>query len=167
MCGIFGGIGISVKEAKQAINLIKRGDDGITVKEVGNEVVVAARRHLVKKSGNDLSNFSDQPYFSDNKKIFLIFNGEFYNFAEYKNTLKKEKINFRSIGDTEVFLKLYEKYGIKFVYDKKIDSLFAIAIFDSIKNKIFILRDWPGRIPLYFYKDEKKRGLINIVRNRD
>ncbi|MAV76786.1 MAG: hypothetical protein CMG02_00340 [Candidatus Marinimicrobia bacterium] len=172
MCGIFGGIGISVKEAKQAINLIKRGDDGITVKELGNEVVFAARRHLVKKSGNDLSNFSDQPYFSDNKKIFLIFNGEFYNFAEYKNTLKKEKINFRSIGDTEVFLKLYEKYGIKFVYDKKIDSLFAIAIFDSIKNKIFILRDWPGRIPLYFYKDEKKfifsselkgfRGIKNI-----
>ena len=38
MCGIFGGIGISVKEAKQAINLIKRGDDGITVKELGNEV---------------------------------------------------------------------------------------------------------------------------------
>ena len=43
-----------------------------------------------------------------------------------------------------------------FVYDKNIDSLFALAIYDSKKSKIFITRDWPGRIPLYFFSDEKR-----------
>ena len=48
------------------------------------------------------------------------------------------------------------KKGINFLYDRKIDSLFAIAIYDSINKKIFIARDWPGRIPLYYYHDKEK-----------
>ena len=156
MCGIFGGIGISNKEVREAIKLIKRGDDGIEVKELGNNVIFASRRHLVKKSGNEkIDKKTDQPYFSENKKIALIFNGEFYNFESYKKKLKKNNVTFFSTGDTEVFLKLYEKHGINFVFDKNIDSLFALAIYDEHKKKIFITRDWPGRIPLYFYYDEK------------
>ena len=53
MCGIFGGFGISVEETKNAINLIKKGEDGITVKNLSTNIVFAARRHLVKKSGNE------------------------------------------------------------------------------------------------------------------
>ncbi len=157
MCGIFGGFGISVEETKNAINLIKRGEDGITVKNLSTNIVFAARRHLVKKSGNENnSNLSDQPYYSNDKTISLIFNGEFYNFDKYRSDLEKEKIKFSSIGDTEVFLKLYEKNGISFVNDKNIDSLFALAIYDSNKRKIFITRDWPGRIPLYYYHDQNR-----------
>jgi len=157
MCGIFGGFGITLEESKEAIKLIRRGEDGITVTKLSENIIFAARRHLVKNSGNDnKNNQSDQPYYSKDKKIALIFNGEFYNFESYKKNLKKEKVEFSSIGDTEVFLKLYEKNGINFVYDKNIDSLFSLAIYDSLKNKIFITRDWPGRIPLYFYKDEKR-----------
>jgi len=156
MCGIFGGIGITKDQVKQGINLIKRGNDGITVLELNNKVIFAARRHLVKKSGNDNKKSSDQPYFSEDKNIALIFNGEFYNFQDYKNKLLKQKTSFKSTGDTEVFLKLYEKMGIDFLFDKKIDSLFSIAIFDKKKNKILITRDWPGRIPLYYYFDKKR-----------
>ena len=157
MCGIFGGIGITFEESKEAIKLIRRGEDGITVAKLSENIVFAARRHLVKNSGNEnKNNQSDQPYYSNDKNVALIFNGEFYNFENFKKDLKKEKMKFSSIGDTEVFLKLYEKNGINFVYDKNIDSLFALAIYDCIKNKIFITRDWPGRIPLYFYKDEKR-----------
>ena len=90
MCGIFGGIGISEKDATSCVNLIRRGNDGITVKKLTNSVVFAARRHLVKLSGKETdSNKSDQPYFSDDKKISLIFNGEFYNFEDYKNRSSK------------------------------------------------------------------------------
>ena len=157
MCGIFGGFGVTLEESKEAIKLIRRGEDGITVTKISENIIFSARRHLVKNSGNDnKNNQSDQPYYSKDKKIALIFNGEFYNFESYKKSLKKKKVEFYSIGDTEVFLKLYEKNGINFVYDKNIDSLFALAIYDSLKNKIFITRDWPGRIPLYFYKDEKR-----------
>lgn len=73
--------------------------------------------------------------------------------------IKKKKlnnINFSSTGDTEVFLKLYEKFGISFLKDKNIDSLYSISIYDKKKSKLFISRDWPGRIPLYFYHDENK-----------
>ena len=94
----------------------------------------AARRHLVKKSGNDEKSKSDQPYFSNDKNMALIFNGEFYNFEDYKKKLKSSDSSFMSSGDTEVLLRLFEKKGIDFLKDKKIDSLFAIAIYDK-KNK--------------------------------
>jgi len=156
MCGIFGGHGLTEHEVQRSINLIKRGDDGITITKLESNIVFGARRHLVKKSGNDDIKKSDQPYFSEDKKTSLIFNGEFYNFESYKKKLEDENICFSSTGDTEVFLKLYEKYGINFLYDRNIDSLFALAIYDSKNGKIFITRDWPGRIPLYYYSDEKR-----------
>ena len=157
MCGIFGGIGISKDETKSCITLIKRGNDGINVKELTNSVIFATRRHLVKISGKETeNNKSDQPYFSNDKKISLIFNGEFYNFENYKKRLHNDKIKFFTSGDTEVFLKLYETKGINFLFDRNIDSLFSLAIYDEIKKKIYITRDWPGRIPLYYFQDNNR-----------
>jgi len=158
MCGIFGGYNLSLDETKKGINLIKRGNDGITITELDDKVFFAARRHAIKFSGNEekLSGLSDQPYYSDDKNISLIFNGEFYNFADYKNQLIKENIEFKTQGDTEVLLRLYEKLGINFLRDKKIDSLYSIAIHDKKLNKIFIARDWPGRIPLYYYHEKER-----------
>ncbi len=156
MCGIFGGFGITKDQVSRSIDLINRGNDGTTVSLLSKEVIFASRRHLVKKSGNDDKKFSDQPYFSQDKNIALVFNGEFYNFQDYKKKLIKQNASFKSTGDTEVFLKLYEKIGIDFLYDKKIDSLFSLAIFDRKKNKILITRDWPGRIPLYYYYDKRR-----------
>ena len=158
MCGIFGGYNISLEETEKGINLIKRGNNGITVTELDDKVFFAARRHTIKFSGNEekLSGHSDQPYYSNDKNIALIFNGEFYNFADYKNQLIKENIEFKTQGDTEVLLKLYEKSGINFLRDKKIDSLYSIAVHDKKLNKIFIARDWPGRIPLYYYHEKGK-----------
>lgn len=158
MCGIFGGYNVSFVEVKKGINLIKRGNDGITVAELDKKIIFAARRHTIKFSGyeNKLQERSDQPYQSENKDISLIFNGEFYNFEKYKKGLKKKGTLFKTQGDTEVLLKLYENYGIEFLKDKSIDALYSIAIFDKKLNKIFISRDWPGRIPLYYFYDKEK-----------
>ncbi len=158
MCGIFGGYNLSFDDVKKGISLINRGNDGITIKDLGNKSYFAARRHLVKLSGNEknLSGISDQPYFSKDKTIALIFNGEFYNFNEYRKDLVDRKVEFESEGDTEVLLKLYELNGINFLRDKKIDSLYSLAIYDLNLNKIFISRDWPGRIPLYYHHEKDK-----------
>lgn len=158
MCGIFGGYNVSNEEVIKGVELIKRGNDGVSIDAVDENIIFGARRHAIKFCGNEKSllNRSDQPYYSDDKDVALIFNGEFYNFEEYKLKLKKDKILFKSEGDTEVLLKLYEKYGISFLRDKKIDSLYSIAIYDKKLKKIFIARDWPGRIPLYYYYDEQK-----------
>ncbi len=158
MCGIFGGYNVDRVETEKGINLIKRGNDGITISQLSDKIFFSARRHLIKFSGDEenLSGKSDQPYFSEDKNISLIFNGEFYNYERYKKNLIQKKINFQTEGDTEVLLKLYENFGINFLRDKKIDSLYSIAIYDKKLNKIFISRDWPGRIPLYYYCEKGK-----------
>ena len=162
MCGIFGGFNINFDETKKGINFIKRGNDGITISELDDKVFFAARRHAIKFSGNEdnLSGHSDQPYFSEDNNIALIFNGEFYNFDIFKKDLINENIDFKTDGDTEVLLKLYEKNGINFLRNKNIDSLYSIAIHDKKLKKIFIARDWPGRIPLY-YHHKKGRFLFS------
>ena len=53
MCGIFGGYNISFEETQKGINLIKRGNDGITISELEDKVFFAARRHAIKFSGNE------------------------------------------------------------------------------------------------------------------
>ena len=114
MCGIFGGYNINLNETETGINLINRGNDGITISHLGDKTFFAARRHTIKFSGNEENLFgnSDQPYYSDDKNVALIFNGEFYNFSEYKYNLIKDKINFKTEGDTEVLLKYLDLKGI-------------------------------------------------------
>ena len=93
MCGIFGGHNLNFKETEKGIKLIQRGNDGITISELSENTFFAARRHTIKYSGNEknLNGKSDQPYFSQDKDIALIFNGEFYNFSNYKQNLLKKK----------------------------------------------------------------------------
>ena len=155
MCGIFGGTLSSPDIASEAISLINRGEDGTTIEKLDHNIFFAARRHLVKKSGKneESQSISDQPYKSEDGNISLIFNGEFYNFENIKAQLQAKKIDFNTLGDTEVFLRLYENEGINFLLNKSIDSMFSIAIYDKNLEKIFIARDWPGRIPLYYYHE--------------
>ena len=155
MCGIFGGTLSSPDIASEAISLINRGEDGTTIEKLDHNIFFAARRHLVKKSGKneESQSISDQPYKSEDGNISLIFNGEFYNFENIKAQLQAKKIDFNTLGDTEVFLRLYENEGINFLLNKSIDSMFSIAIHDKNLEKIFIARDWPGRIPLYYYHE--------------
>lgn len=162
MCGIFGGHNIEFNDVKKAISLINRGDDGTTVSKINDQITFAARRHLIKSSGleKNLNGKSDQPYFSKDKKIALMLNGELYNFKDFKLSMVSEGVKFETTGDTEVFLKLYEDKGINFLKDKSIDSLYSLAIYDDILKKIFITRDWPGRIPLYYLHDEQKKTFI-------
>ncbi|MFA5147154.1 MAG: asparagine synthetase B [Candidatus Omnitrophota bacterium] len=161
MCGIVGGIGLTREEAYECLLCIKRGNDGITVKESGG-VVVGSRRHLVKESWkHDVApGESDQPYDSDDGKIHLVFNGELYNFRDIRDDLTKKGKTFHTEGDTEVFLKAYEHSGKDFVKNREIDSMFAIAIHDENKRKLVITRDWPGRLPLFYYYDRDKRVFI-------
>ena len=161
MCGIFGGIGISKTQAENCLGKILRGNDGITVTEYG-PIVMGSRRHLVKESNKITAKegASDQPYETDGKTIAVVVNGELYNFHDIREELELLGHNFQTIGDTEVFLRLYEQFGQQFVTKAKIDALFAIAIYDSTKNEIKITRDWPGRVPLFYYHDPDKNTFL-------
>jgi asparagine synthase (glutamine-hydrolysing) len=160
VCGIFGGVGISEQEARTALEHINRGDDGITVTTHGG-VVLGSRRHLVKISNKKgiLDGQSDQPYHSDIRPVSLVFNGEFYNFAEYKAG-HLGNASFQTEGDTEVFLKLYERDGIDFLKRSDIDSMFALGILDREERKLHVARDWPGRVPVFYYYDADSRVFV-------
>lgn len=93
--------------------------------------------------------YGQQPFFSDNKKIILLFNGEIYNYKNLRKNLEDLNINFSSTNsDTEVLLKGYEYYGNKIF--NKIDGAFACAIIDFKKNIITLGRDKFGEKPIFY-----------------
>lgn len=100
----------------------------------------------------DLSQAAHQPMFSDDKNLVIIFNGEIYNFQELKKTLSDYP--FRTKSDTEVILASYKKWGSECV--KKLNGIFAFAIWDRQKKELFLARDHIGIKPLYYFWDGKK-----------
>lgn len=94
-----------------------------------------------------------QPIHNENKKIWITFNGEIYNFMELRKKLGK-KHKFYTKSDTEVIVHAYEEYGTNCV--KKLNGMFAFAIWDSGKKQLFLARDRLGIKPLYYHWNGKK-----------
>jgi asparagine synthase (glutamine-hydrolysing) len=102
----------------------------------------------------DLDPRSTQPMSDEDKKIWIVFNGEIYNFKELKEQLVS-KYHFRTTSDTEVLIYAYKEWGMEMT--KYIQGMFALAIYDSKKQKVILLRDHAGIKPLYYYE---KDGLL-------
>jgi len=98
----------------------------------------------------------DQPVYSENNDIVVIFNGEIYNFIDLRSELIQKGHVFKSKCDTEVIVHLYEERGADFV--KQLDGMFAIAIWDKQKELLILARDISGKKPIYYYEDD-----INFV----
>lgn len=104
----------------------------------------------------DLDVRSDQPFKSLCERYAIVFNGEIYNFKALRTELELNYgVTFRTSGDTEVLLMGYIKEGVQF-FDK-LDGMFAAIIYDNLKNKFSIVRDFNGVKPLYIYN---KNGLF-------
>ena len=89
---------------------------------------------------------SDQTNHLKPRSMFLIFNGEIYNYKEIKSQLSE--YNFKTDGDTEVVLAAYEKWGAHCL--RSFNGMFALAIWDKEKKELFIARDRLGIKPLYY-----------------
>lgn len=146
ICGIYNFDKQHVQESKLKVmndQMINRGPDSEGFYLDKNFGMAMRRLSII-----DIEK-SNQPIQNINKDISVIFNGEIYNFIELKDELKKENIQFKTEGDTEVILKLYEKLGERFV--QKLIGMFSICIFDKNKKKILIYRDRFGIKPLYYH----------------
>ncbi|MFA6587815.1 MAG: asparagine synthase (glutamine-hydrolyzing) [Patescibacteria group bacterium] len=97
----------------------------------------------------DLSPAGHQPMSNTDATIWIVYNGEIYNFQELKIKLRKLGYKFNSNSDTEVIIHLYEEYGEKCL--EHLRGMFAFAIWDSKKHKLFIARDRVGKKPLKYY----------------
>ncbi len=93
-----------------------------------------------------------QPIYNNDKSIVIVFNGEIYNYKILRLELEAENVIFDTKTDTEVILKLYEKFGVESF--NRLDGMFAFSIYDMNLDKLFIARDFFGEKPLYYYKND-------------
>ena len=156
MCGIAGIVPFnSNNDEKDIIDITKK------IKHRGPDQEIIFKNNMgifgfVRLKIIDMSTKSNQPFISKNKKIQIMYNGEIYNFKKLKKYFPKSI--FKSNGDGEVLLHLYEKFGISFL--NKIKGMFSICIIDEKINKIFLIRDRFGIKPLYYYFNNKKKKLF-------
>ena len=89
-------------------------------------------------------------YTKDGNTYYIVYNGEIYNYKEVKKTLLRKNYTFETNSDTEVIIAAFCHYGPGFV--KELNGIFAIAIYDSMRNTLYLYRDRFGVKPLYYTK---------------
>lgn len=149
MCGITGivdfngGDSIS-REAlvSMADKLIHRGPD-----DCGYHVDTRFGFGFRRLSIIDLEH-GNQPFYSDDKSIVCVCNGEIYNYRDLRADLAKRGYTFKTTCDVEVLIPAYLEFGIDFV--KRLNGQFAIALFDKNRQSLFLARDHVGIAPLFY-----------------
>ena len=89
-----------------------------------------------------------QPIFNEDKTIWIVYNGEVYNFPELRDELEKRGHRFSTHTDTEMIVHLYEDLGADCV--KKLRGMFAFALYDERRGKLLMARDRLGKKPLHY-----------------
>jgi asparagine synthase (glutamine-hydrolysing) len=160
MCGIVGIVGlnapVSAKVLERATrSLAHRGpDDGGTIilHDSANpaiEIGLGNRRLAIL----DLSPLGHQPMHDPATGNWIVYNGELYNFREVRLKLERAGFVFNSHSDTEVILKAYACWGENCLPEFR--GMFAFAIWDARKHRLFIARDPMGIKPFYYFQSDK------------
>lgn len=93
-----------------------------------------------------------QPMFNESRSIAVVCNGEIYNHKNLRRVLEETGHVFHSCSDVEVIVHAYEEYGTDCF--RKLDGMFAIAIYDCLARKIILARDKAGEKPLYWHRND-------------
>jgi asparagine synthase (glutamine-hydrolysing) len=149
MCGICGKVAFDSSQRVdpalvQRMNdaLLHRGpdDEGMYI---GGQAVLGHRRLSII----DLQT-GKQPIANEDQTVWVVFNGEIYNFKELRQQLLEKGHIFRTNSDTEVIVHLYEEYGENCV--ESMHGMFAFAVWDAKKKLLLLARDRVGIKPLYY-----------------
>ena len=153
MCGIAGKLffdsGARVDPSRiegMLLPMNHRGPDGRGIYLDGNVGLGHLRLSII-----DLSTGA-QPMTNEDETIWIVFNGEIYNFQELREQLAGKGHVFRSRSDTEVIIHAYEEFGPDCV--NLLRGMFAFAIWDSKRKRLFLARDRVGIKPLYYCQDK-------------
>ncbi len=144
MCGIIGTNFISSR-FETSLNLLNhRGPDFQNFVTINENQFGHTRLAII-----DLNEEANQPMIFDD--IVLVFNGEIYN---YKELIHVEQLECKTSSDSEVLIRLYQKYGFDFL--NKLNGMFSFCIYDIKKELFFCARDRYGKKPFFYYfKDNK------------
>jgi asparagine synthase (glutamine-hydrolysing) len=150
MCGICGiatrkGAVDADRVAAMSGMLVHRGPDSSGQFTDGTVALAARRLSII-----DLET-GDQPVANEDETVHVVQNGEIYNYRELRRELERAGHRFRTHGDTEVLVHLYEEHGERFA--ERLRGMFAIAIWDGPRRRLVLARDRFGIKPLY-YRDE-------------
>ena len=147
MCGIAGIISQkspTSNAVESAGELMRhRGPDSFGVRKTGAATLIFRRLAII-----DLSPSGDQPMANETGDVVVVFNGEIYNFALLRSQLQVSH-DFKSKTDTEVLVHGYEEWGFEELL-RRIDGMFAFAIWDQRVGALFLARDRAGKKPLYY-----------------
>lgn len=151
MCGIIGIYDkknkIDKGQVKMATGVLEhRGPDDFDY--YFNDSIALGHRRL---SIIDLSEKAKQPMCNESGDMWIVYNGEIYNFKELRGELEKKGHEFKTKSDTEVILHSYEEWQEACL--QKFNGMFAFAIWDEKNNKLFLARDRAGVKPLYYCLD--------------
>lgn len=149
MCGILGGINTEMSLSNFPLQTVThRGPDDKGVLQYQNVQLGHTRLSIL-----DLSANGHQPMLLDDGEIAIVFNGEIYNHLELRKQLPNYNI-YHSSSDTETLLHAYNYWGIDML--GKIKGIFAMALLDKKKGKLFVVRDHFGVKPLYIYQKDRR-----------
>lgn len=147
MCGICGIIGANdeLTIRKMCSELAHRGPDSEDIVSFTKPLATLGFRRLAII---DLSSAANQPMPNENGTLYLVFNGEIYNFADVRSELEKLGHRFRSKSDSEVVLHAYEQWGTDSI--ERFHGMFAFALYDSRSGSCWFARDRLGKKPFYY-----------------
>jgi asparagine synthase (glutamine-hydrolysing) len=144
ICGIVSANGLADADrlARMSAKLVHRGPDSDGAFVEGPAALAARRLAII-----DLQT-GDQPIANEDETVHVVQNGELYNYRELRAELEHGGHRFRTNGDTEVLLHLYERDGLAFAH--RLRGMFAVALWDSTLRRLVLARDRYGIKPLYY-----------------
>ena len=149
MCGIAGIVGSSrgsivapSEVCRMCDTIMHRGPDDQGIYTQGPVGLGMRRLSII-----DLST-GRQPIHNEDRSVWVVFNGEIYNFLELRPWLESRGHRFYTNADTEVIVHLYEEFGANCV--EKLRGMFAIALWDERRQRLLLARDRFGKKPLYY-----------------
>lgn len=155
MCGINGIFNLDSSPVdlgllQKMMTLLKhRGPDGEGHYISGNIGLGHRRLKVI-----DLSENGRQPLSNEDGTIWVVYNGEIYNFQKLTVELKAKGHRFKSCTDTEVIVHAYEEWGIQCI--KRFNGMFAFALYDDRNKTLFLVRDRIGIKPLFYYLENNR-----------
>ncbi len=149
MCGVAGILNLNSPQpvetnviAQMIDQLQHRGPDGSGFFQDEWVALGHSRLSIIDLKGGQ------QPIHNEDSSVWVVFNGEIFNYIELTESLVKLGHRFYTKSDTEVIVHLYEEYGLDFV--NHLNGQFAIALWDKSRKRLLLVRDRPGIHPLFY-----------------